>query len=367
MIDLRSDTVTKPSPAMREAMARAEVGDDVLGDDPTVIRLQERAAELFGKEAAVFVPSGTMANLCAIAAQTSPGDEIIAHEESHFYLNESGAFAAVAGCSVRLAPGRRGIFEAAEVDRLFRPRSIHVPRSRLLVVENSHNRGGGSVWPLSQIETVTDQARALGLWCHLDGARLLNACAATGLEATLYTQHFDTVAMCFSKGLGAPVGSVVAGDGETIERARALRKRFGGAMRQSGIVAAAALYALDHNVERLGKDHRNARAFAAGIGGIEGILTDPDEVETNMVFFDVVPGIGTAPELCRALEGEGVLVLPVNRDRVRTVFHLDVTEADTQEAVAAVRRAASPTSLRTPLRRSSEGRRPRSRSPQSGA
>ena len=200
-----------------------------------------------------------------------------------------------------------------------------------------------------------------------DGARILNACVATGLEATLYTQHFDTVAMCFSKGLGAPVGSVVAGDGETIERARAFRKRFGGAMRQSGIVAAAALYALDHNVERLREDHRNARAFAVGIGGIEGVLTDPDEVETNMVFFNVKPGIGTAPEFCHALEGEGVLVLPENRDRVRAVFHLDVTAADTQVAVAAVRRAAPLTSSRTPLRRSPQGRRPQSRSPRSGA
>jgi threonine aldolase len=341
VIDLRSDTVTRPTVAMRDAMARAAVGDDVLGDDPTVIALQGRAADLLGKAEAVFVPSGTMANLCAIAAQTAPGDEIIAHEESHFYFYETGGFAAIAGCSVRLAAGRRGIFGPEEIEVLVRPSSIHFARSRLVVVENTHNRGGGAVWPVAGAESVTERARTLGLRCHLDGARLMNACVATGALPTDYTRHFDTVSMCFSKGLGAPVGSVVAGDAGTMQRVRTLRKRFGGAMRQSGIVAAAALHALEHHVERLAEDHENARVFAGGIREVSGIHLDLAEVETNMVFFEVDPSIGSAADHCKAAEQEGVRMLPVGPRRVRAVFHLDVTRAQAEEASAVIRRLTS--------------------------
>lgn len=338
-IDLRSDTVTKPTPEMREAMKRAEVGDDVLGDDPTVIRLQERAAALLGKEGAVYVPSGTMANLCAIRSQCEHGDEIIADDQSHFYFYESGGFAAIAGCSVRFAHGRRGIFEPDAVDALVRPQTIHFPRTKLVVVENTHNRGGGSIWPVKQVEAVTQHARRHGLRTHLDGARLMNACVATGLKPTDYTRHFDTVSMCFSKGLGAPVGSIVAGDKTSIARVHRFRKMFGGTMRQSGVLAAAALYALDHHVQRLAEDHANAKRFARRTAPTSGITLNADEVETNMVFFEVDPAWGTAKAFCDRMEGEGVRMLAVAPQRVRAVFHLDVSAGQADEAAEIVANA----------------------------
>jgi threonine aldolase len=306
-------------------MAEAVVGDDVLGDDPTVLDLQRKVAKLLGKPAACFVPSGSMANQTAIRAQTEPGDEVVCHEASHIIHYETGAPAALSGVMISPLTGPGGLFDADQLDEVVRPNSPHFARSRLLVIENTQNRGGGTIWPLDQIKRVTAKARELGLLCHLDGARLWNACAATGIEPAEYARHFDTISCCFSKGLGAPVGSAVVGDEPTIARVHRFRKMFGGAMRQSGILAAAALYALDHHRERLIEDHDNARRLAGGLAEIPGIRVDLNSVQTNMVFFDLEPSLGvSAPDLCRRLDGVGVKVLPNGPRRIRAVCHLDV-------------------------------------------
>lgn len=340
-IDLRSDTVTRPTPAMRDAMQHAVVGDDVLGDDPTVIELQERTAELLGKPAAVYVPSGTMANLIGIKAQTEPGDEIIAHEESHFFFYETGGFAAVAGCSIRGLTGPRGMFNPDDVHNAMRPAQTHFPRSRLLVLENTHNRGGGSIWPVDQFAAVAHAGRDNNLRIHLDGARLMNACVALNVEPTEFTKHVDSVSMCFSKGLGAPVGSIFASDEQTVQRAMRLRKMFGGTMRQSGVIAAAALHALDHHVDRLAEDHVNARRFAQAIATVPGISLDPATVQTNMVFFDIEESWGTGMQLAKQLETAGVRLFATSPQRLRAVFHLDVTSRQTDEAVEVIQSVVS--------------------------
>lgn len=337
IVDLRSDTVTKPTPEMRRAIAEAEVGDDVLGDDPTVHRLQDRVAQMLGKEAAVFVPSGSMANLTAIRAQTEPGDEIIAHADSHFYHYEAGSAFAVSGCSIRMLAGPRGLFEPEKVLGAMRPRESHFARSRLVVIENTHNRGGGSIWPLEQVAAIRRTADELGLAVHMDGARLLNACVATGHAPKDYAAYTDTVCTCFSKGLGAPVGSAVAGSAETICRAHRFRKMFGGAMRQAGILAAAALYALDHHVERLADDHAHAKYLAHAIADLPGLHTDPAEAETNIVYFDVAESAGTAQALCDRLRARGVWMLSVAPQRVRAVTHLDASRDDVEWAVAVMK------------------------------
>lgn len=335
-IDMRSDTVTRPTPAMRRAMAEAEVGDDVLGDDPTVIRLQERVAELMGKEAAVFVPSGTMANQAAIRAHCEPGDEVICHENGHIIHYESGSPAALSGVMVRGLSGRHGLFTAADVEGAVRPRSHHFAWSKLVIVENTNNRGGGTIWPLAQAESVTAKAREHGLRCHLDGARIWNASVATGIPTATWARTFDTVSCCFSKGLGAPVGSAVAGDRASIARAHRFRKMFGGTMRQSGILAAAALHALDHHVQRLAEDHAAARKLADGIANIGGLTVDMDAVQTNMAFFDVEPRLGTAAQFCDRLAASGLWMLPAGPQRVRAVCHLDVSPADVDRAIAII-------------------------------
>lgn len=335
VIDLRSDTVTRPTTAMRRAMAEAEVGDDVLGDDPTVNRLEARVAEIMGKEAAVFVPSGTMANQAAIRAQTEPGDEVIAHSDSHIINYETGAPAALSGVMVRTASGPCGLFDADQVESLYRPLSDHFPHSALVVVENTQNRGGGAIWPIAQVERVSRAARGLGLRLHLDGARLWNACAATGLAPKDYAQHFDTVSCCFSKGLGAPAGSCVSGSAATMARVHRFRKMFGGAMRQAGVLAAACLHALDYHRERLRDDHANAARLAAGLGAIPGVSI-PMPVPTNMVFFEVERRLGTAAEVCERLRARGVLVLPTGPQRVRAVCHLDVNAAMIERAIGLV-------------------------------
>lgn len=337
VIDLRSDTVTRPTAAMRRAIAEAEVGDDVFGDDPTINRLQRRVAELLGKEAAILVPSGSMANQAAIRAQTEPGDEIIAHADSHIYHYEAGAPAALSGCSLRLLSGDRGLFDAAAVRAAIRPPDSHYPRSRMVVIENTHNRGGGSIWSVEEIRRIRDVATEFGLRMHLDGARLMNACVARGFHPTDYTAHFDTVSMCFSKGLGAPVGSAVVGTKETIARVHRFRKMFGGGMRQAGILAAAALYALDHHVERLAEDHANARRLAQELSTIAGLSTDPAHAETNIVYFDVDPRLGTGKALCDALRERGVWMIAVAPQRVRAVTHLDVDAAGIERAIAVIR------------------------------
>jgi len=336
IIDLRSDTVTKPTPGMRKAIAEAEVGDDVLGDDPTVKRLEERVAALLEKEAAVFVPSGTMANQTAIRAHTQPGDEIILDDQAHAYWYECGAPAALSGCSYMFIKTRRGIFTAQQVLEVLRPKSVHFPRQRLILIENTHNRGGGAVWPVENIAEIRKVADEHGLKMHLDGARLLNACVATGRKPGEYTRYFDSVAMCFSKGLGAPVGSCVAGDAGFIERVRFFRKMFGGGMRQAGLLAAAALYALDHHVERLAEDHENARRLAEGLAEIPGIRIDPGLVETNIVYFDLEPQLAPAENFVNRLKSAGVLMMATGPARVRAVTHLDVNKRQIDVALARI-------------------------------
>ena len=325
MIDLRSDTVTRPTPAMRRAMAEAEVGDDVFADDPTVNKLQERVTALLGKEAAIYVPSGSMANQTSIRSLTQPGEEIICHADSHIYHYEAGAFSAISGCSLRLLPGERGLFDAEAVRAAVRPPDSHFPRSSLVVIENTHNRGGGTCWSLESIAKIREVADEFGLKMHLDGARLMNCCVAKGTKPTDYTKYFDTVSICFSKGLGAPVGSAVASTRETIKRVHRYRKMFGGGMRQAGVIAAGALYAVEHNIERLAEDHANAKKLALAIAEMPNVSIDVGSVETNILYFDVKPSLGPAKNLCDALRERGVLMIATGPQRIRVVTHLDAT------------------------------------------
>jgi threonine aldolase len=337
IVDLRSDTVTKPSAAMRAAIAAAEVGDDVLGDDPTVNRLQQHVAALLGKEASLFVPSGSMANQIAIRSATEPGDEIILDTNTHSYNFESGAFAALSGCSVRILHGHRGVFTGEDVEAAIRPADHHFARSRLVIIENTSNRGGGTIWPFEEVRAVWEVATYHGLHVHLDGARLMNACVATGLRPTDYTQYADSVAMCFSKGLGAPVGSIVAGSNAFVDRCHRFRKMFGGGMRQAGILAAAALYAVENNIERLAEDHANARHLAEAITELPGIGLDPAEVETNIVIFEVDKRRGSAAEFVQQLRNHDVWMLATGPNKVRAVTHLDVSRTQIDQAIAVFR------------------------------
>lgn len=340
LIDLRSDTVTRPTPAMRKAMAEAVVGDDVLGDDPTVIALQERIAAIMGKEAACFVPTGTMANQTAIRAQTEPGDEVIAHADSHIIHYETGSPAALSGVMIRPLSGPAGLFDEADVNEAVRTDTVHSPHSALLLIENTQNRGGGAVWPIEQVERVSRAGRSRGLRVHLDGARIWNACAATGLQPADYAKQFDTVSCCFSKGLGAPAGSAVAGNRATIARVARFRKMFGGTMRQSGVLAAAALHAMDYHRDRLSEDHANARRLAEALGNCRG-LTIPLKVETNMCFVDLDARIGPASDFCSRMKAGGVLALPTGPRRVRFVCHLDVDAAMIDRAIGVIASAAA--------------------------
>lgn len=326
VVDLRSDTVTVPTPAMRAAMAAAEVGDDVFGDDPTVQRLEARTAELLGKAAAVFVPSGTMGNQIALRSHTEPGDEIVVEANAHIYYYEGGAPAALSGVMCRCVTGNRGRFTGADVAAVLRPPDPHFAPTRLVCVENTHNRGGGAVWPLEQIAEVARVARERGLGLHLDGARLWNASAATGIPEREYASHFDSVAVCFSKGLGAPIGSALAGSVEFIARARRFRKQFGGGMRQVGIIAAGALHALEHHRARLVEDHTNARRLAEGLAAMPGVQIDLGSVETNIVMFRVTSE--PAPALVRQLDQAGVRVLATGPETIRAVANLNVTAED---------------------------------------
>ncbi len=328
-IDLRSDTVTRPTQAMRDAMATAQVGDDVYGEDPTVNRLQQTAARLLGKESALFVPSGTMGNQVCIAAQTRMGDVMLAGTGAHVLLYEGSAPAALWG--VQINPiGSAGMFSRADVLAAIAPDDAHYGPTRLLVVENTHNRSGGRVFPLDLLREATDAAREKGLAVHLDGARLFNAVAATQISAAVWAEPFDTVTFCLSKGLGAPVGSVVAGSANSIHEAHRARKRLGGGMRQAGILAAAGLYALENHVERLADDHANALRFALGLEKL-GIAVDPAP-ETNMVLFRVEQTRQFATELHK----RSLLINPVGAHEYRAVTHLDVSENDIDDALGRI-------------------------------
>ncbi len=337
MIDLRSDTVTVPTPAMREAMARAEVGDDVYGEDPTVNRLEEQTAALLGKEAALFVPSGTMGNQLAVRTHTQPGDEVLIEATAHIYYFESGAPAALSGVMCRCLTGVGGVFGPEAVEGALRPRNDHFAPTTLICLENTHNRGGGTVWRLEQVAAVAAAARTHGLRVHLDGARLWNAAVATGTPERAYAGLVDSVNVCFSKGLGAPVGSALAGSRAFIQRARRFRKQFGGGMRQAGILAAGALHALEQHRARLAEDHANARALAGGLARLPGIELDAEGVATNIVIFRVTTL--PAARLVEALQALGVRVGATGPDRVRAVTHLQVSREDIDVALAAFARA----------------------------
>lgn len=334
IIELRSDTATKPSAAMRRAMAEAAVGDDVLGEDPTVNRLQRRIAEILGMEAAIYVPSGTMSNLIGVRLHCSAGDEMICEAECHIYFYEQAGYAQLSGVSARTVPGDRGVLRVEQLEGLVRRAdNPHFVRTRLVCLENTHNRGGGRILPYETVEGICDWARQNGLRTHMDGARLFNAVVASRIEAPRWTRHFDTVSVCFSKGLGAPVGSALAGSRELIAEAVRHRKVLGGGMRQAGVIAAGALFALENNVERLADDHANAQRLADGIRGIDELRLVPDSVDTNLVFWQVDPAWGSAAELRESLERRGLMVLPTGPATIRAVTHLDVDAADIDRAI----------------------------------
>jgi threonine aldolase len=324
MIDLYSDTRTRPTAGMRRAIAEAEVGDEQAMLDPTVNLLCQRVADLLRKEAAVYLPSGTMCNQIAARVHCRQGDEIILAASAHPFHAESGGPAALAGVMMRGLEGLRGMFSADQVRAAINsPGFRHAPRSRLLEIENTTNFGGGAVWPIEEIRAVTGVAREHGLACHMDGARLMNAVVASGTSAAEYAAPFDSLWIDFSKGLGAPVGAVLAGSRDFVHEAWRIKQQIGGAMRQAGIIAAACLYALDHHVERLADDHANARFLAEGLAEIPGIELDPAAVETNIVWFDVRGPMG-APELSATLKEQGVLIGAYGPTRMRAVTHLDV-------------------------------------------
>lgn len=335
-IDLRSDTLTRPTAAMRRAMAEAEVGDDVYGEDPTVSRLEAEVAALLGKEAALFVPSGTMANQIAIGVHAGPGDELLCSATSHVYVWEGGAIARLWGVTARTieTPGQMLTSEALEGK--IRPDDSHYARTRLVCLENTHNRGGGRVQPLEEVAGVSAWARSHGLAMHLDGARLMNAVVASGIQAHVWAAHFDTVSLCFSKGLGAPVGSAIAGSAEWIEKAHRLRKVLGGGMRQAGVIAAAALHALEHNVGRLAEDHRHARILADAVRKVPGLGLESGTVETNLVWVTVDRSLGTAGDVVAHLKENGVLASAIGPQTVRMCTHLDISQEQAEAAARAI-------------------------------
>ena len=336
MIDLRSDTVTRPTEGMRRAMYEAEVGDDVFGEDPTVNLLQEEVADLLGKEAALFVPTGVMGNQLGIKVHTQPGDEVLLERTSHILNHESGAPGLLSGVQINVLDGDRGILRPDAVVAAIRPPAYWQARTRLLCLENTLNQAGGRVYPLDALQLVTDAAAQKGLRLHLDGARLWNATAASGVAESDYAAPFDTVSVCLSKGLGAPVGSVLAGTRDTIAEAHRYRKLFGGGMRQIGILAAAGRYALLHHRERLVEDHRNARRLARGLAELPAFRIEPDHVETNIVMFDVVDR--DVQEVLGRFSAEGVRMVRFGPATIRATTHLEITSGDVDRALVTARR-----------------------------
>ena len=332
IVDLRSDTVTRPTPGMMRAMAASPVGDDVFGDDPTVNRLQAEVARLLGKEAGLFLPSGTMANQIAVNCFTSPSDEVVLDRESHIFRYEVAAAAVISGVQFCALDGERGILTAVQVEAALRPEDIHQPRTALVCLENTHNRAGGVVYPLEEIKRISRLCRQRGVALYLDGARLWNASVATGTPLREYGKHFDALMVCLSKGLGCPAGSVLAGSRKFIEKARRTRKMLGGGMRQAGFLAGAGLYAVRRNVERLKEDHRRARRLAELVSKVPGAVIDLDSVQTNIVVFDIAR-TGMGPErAAQALARKGVWVIPFGRTMLRAVTHLDVDDRGIERA-----------------------------------
>lgn len=338
-IDLRSDTVTKPTPEMRRAMMEAEVGDDVYGEDPTVNRLEARAAEIFGREAALFVPSGSMGNLIAVMLHAAAGQEVIVEERGHIYNYEMASMAALGGALPRPIYAEDGILRWEQVKRAIRPRSPYRAQTALVSLENTHNMAGGTVYPIEVMEEICDGAHEAGLAVHLDGARIFNAALVVGRSVAEITRKFDTVMFCLSKGLCAPVGSMLVGSRALIDRARIIRKRLGGGMRQAGVLAAAGLIALEKMPHRLAEDHENAKLLARGLAEIEGIKIDPRKVQTNIVIYDISgTGLDAARYVAR-LKEMGVLCNAVDQTRIRMVTHNDVSRQDILLALEVIRRA----------------------------
>jgi threonine aldolase len=335
-VDLSSDTVTKPTQDMRRFMCEAEVGDEQKHEDPTVNLLQEMVAELLGKESALFLPSGTMCNEIALRVHCRHGEELLAHQSAHPIHFEGGGPAALAGVNVRPLDGPRGQYDAATLEAAIRPDNRHMPRSRLVWVEQTSNLGGGAIWPLGKVREVTDVARRRGLSTHMDGARLLNAVVASGVPAQEWAAPFDSVWIDFTKGLGAPVGAAIAGSREFIVEAWRLKQQMGGAMRQAGIIAAGGIYALRHHVKRLAEDHANARRLAEGLAALPGVALDPATVETNLVFFDLTGAIDASTAVAGLL-ARGIRMGALGRRTIRAVTHLDVSVADIDKTLAVAR------------------------------
>ena len=330
MIDLRSDTVTKPTPAMREFMIRAEVGDDVFAEDPTVNRLQAMIAEMVGKETALFVPSGTQGNQISINAHTRPGQEVICDYNAHVFNYESGSPGMLSGVQLHPIVGHYGHPTVEQIREVVRPSDDHYPQTGLICLENTHNRAGGTIFPFEEIKKISQFAKEYNLPLHLDGARLWNASIATGISLSEYAAYFDSVSLCFSKGLGAPIGSIIAGTQSFIQRAHMYRKAYGGGMRQVGFIAAACLFAVENHFERLTDDHKNARILAEHLNTVKGFFVDMDSVQTNIVIADVSGTGKHANEIVQRLKNEGILSIPFSSTRIRFVTHLEITHQDIQ-------------------------------------
>lgn len=337
IIDLRSDTVTKPSPEMRRAMAEAEVGDDVFMEDPTVNRLQERAAEIFGREAALFVPSGTMGNLTCLIAHTRPGQEVVCEEKGHIYNYEMAAMSAVAGVLPRVISAEDGIMSWEQICRTIRPKIYSRAQTALVSLENTHNMAGGTVYPTQLAHEICDRAHDAGLAVHLDGSRIFNAAAYLGEEVREITKKFDSVQFCLSKGLGAPVGSMIVGSKTFIDRCRSIRKMLGGGMRQAGVLAAAGLIALEKGPKRLHIDHENAKCLAERLSEVPGIRLNLAKVQTNIVIYDIQKTGLSSADFLAELARRKVLGVPVDAERIRMVTHLDVDRKDVEQAVETIR------------------------------
>ncbi len=332
-VDLRSDTFTKPSPKMREFMMEAEVGDDVFAEDPTVNRLQKKMAELTGKDQALFVPSGTQANQVCINAHTQPGQEVIVDYNAHIFNYESGAGSMLAGVQLHPLIGENGHPTIEQIEEVIRPFDDHYPQTGLICLENTHNRAGGTIFPLEEIIKISSLAEEKNLKLHLDGARLWNASIATGIALLEYATFFDSVSLCFSKGLGAPIGSIIVGESDFIKRAHYYRKAYGGGMRQVGILAAACEFAVEHNFKKLVEDHKHAQLMAESLVNMSGVKLDVSTVQSNIIIFDVEEMGKSAEEICGLLETHGVLAIPFGPTKIRLVTHLDVSSEDINYAI----------------------------------